>query len=110
MRNTNEETGRLHKKIDNLQQLQHIADSELITTMIQSWCSARPDNSDLSAVQTAWLKTLFYINKLEMDRATYSIAYSQLMDQKNKEIEAQRELLNRITDENIDNDDNIPKV
>jgi len=109
MRNTNNETGKLHKKLDSLQQLKSLGNQQFISTLVQDWADSKPDNDTLQKLRTAWLEMIFYINKLELDRATYSIAYSQLMDKKNKEIDALGELLSKVTDENIDNDDSIPR-
>ena len=109
MRDTNREKGMLTKKIDNLQSLQYMADQEVISRLINDWCDARPDNRELQAVRSAWIKTIFYINKLEMDRDTYSIAYSDLMGSKNTEIERLGELLTKVTNENIELDQDIVK-
>ena len=89
------------RKIDNIQQLQYLANQELITKLIQEWIDARPDNDQLQALQSAWLDTLFYVNKLEMDRDAYGLAYTQLMERKNKEILALRDANDKIT-ENIE--------
>ena len=107
MRNKTEDVGRLHKKIDNLQQLSNIVNISAISDNIQSWCLDRPENKQLSDFRSTWLKVVLYINKLEMDRDSYAIAYSQLMEAKNKEINRLGDLLAKVVDENIDLDEDI---
>ncbi len=107
MRNLNNDKGRISNKIDNLQQLQYIANQEIISELINEWCESHPNNEKLTAFRTAWINTIFYINKLELDRSSYGTAYSQMMDTKNKEINRLGELLSQVVDENIELDDNI---
>jgi hypothetical protein len=107
MRNNNEDTGRITRKIDNLQQLQYMANQEVITKLILQWCEDRPDNDQLESFRKSWMDTIFYIHKLETDRETYGLAYSQLMESKNMEIERLGELLSKVVDQNIDLDTDI---
>lgn len=87
------------RKIDNIQQLQYMANQELMTKLMQEWTTASPDNENLKAFQTAMLETIFYINKLEMDRESYGLAYTQLMHRKNKEIMELREQMDKLTND-----------
>jgi hypothetical protein len=48
-----------------------------------------------------------YVNSLELDEWSYAKAYSDLLESKNEEILRLEELVGKLSDENMDNDDTI---
>lgn len=97
----------VHKVIRSTKELQYICSTEVISSTLQEWCSAKPDNEPLKNVMAEWLNVLFYVNSLELDASTFGKAYSDLLERKNKEINELRELVGKISEDNMENDASI---
>jgi hypothetical protein len=98
---------RVNKAINNIKQIQYLSNAELISESLNEWCEAKPDNEHLTDVRTAWINILFYINSIELNEHSYGAAYNELMERKNKEILELRELVGKISEDNMERDDSI---
>jgi hypothetical protein len=107
MMRVDKQTLTVQKAIRSTKELQYICSTKVISSAIQEWCDSRPDNEQLQNVRAEWLNVLFYVNSLELDAHSYGKAYSDLLERKNKEIEELRELVGKISDDNIEKDTNI---
>lgn len=95
------------KAIQNVKQLQYICSTEVISSTIQEWCDAKPDNEQLKTLRAEWLRVMFYVNSLELNEHSFGKAYNDLMERKNKEILELRELVGKISEDNMSNDTSI---
>tara|TARA_B110000285_G_C14611331_1_gene375061 strand:- start:31 stop:360 length:330 start_codon:yes stop_codon:yes gene_type:complete len=100
-------TLRVSKAVKNVKQMQYLSHSDIIGSTINDWCSAKPDNETLQIVRASWLNVIMYVNSLELDEWSYAKAYSDLLESKNEEILRLEELVGKLSDENMDNDDSI---
>jgi hypothetical protein len=100
-------TLKVTKAINNVKQIQYLSHSDIISSTLNDWCSAKPDNENIQIVRASWLNVIMYVNSIELDQWSYAKAYSDLLDSKNEEILRLEELVGKLSDENMDNDDSI---
>lgn len=97
----------VHKAVKNVKQVKYLGHADIISSTIQKWCSTKPDNETLQIMRESWLNVIMYVNSLELDEWSYAKAYSDLLDSKNEEILRLEELVGKLSDENMENDDSI---
>jgi ribosomal protein S12 methylthiotransferase accessory factor YcaO len=73
----------------NLSELQANADQHTMLEMLDQWIS-KSDNDDLKQFRDALLRTVFYVNSLEMDRQTFDALIDQYKNDRLRAVQRAR--------------------
>lgn len=92
----NNSKGVLHKKLESMYDLEHMANTTLVGGVLQDWLAKSPDNEDLKKVVEAYIGITLYTNRLTMDRDTFHIILSKEREAQNKLILELREVKEKL--------------
>tara|TARA_R100000426_G_scaffold34587_1_gene27883 strand:- start:2204 stop:2512 length:309 start_codon:yes stop_codon:yes gene_type:complete len=86
----------MHKKIDNLKQLEYLAHFISGSKLTQNWLKLKPKNKEVKTMAEAWTGTCFYVTYLEQELRLYKSVCSEFREDKNNNELENRELKKQI--------------
>jgi len=78
------------KKLDNLKDMQYLANSEVINNILLNWQKEHPTNDKLETLINAVLQVHFYVQELQNDRHLLMLSIDEYKSDKLRAIERAR--------------------
>jgi hypothetical protein len=74
----------MNKYIENQNDLLYYTDIELCLSLVKKWLKDRPNNKELQELSKALVSISFYVNKLTLDRYSYTRLITDARQEKNQ--------------------------
>ena len=84
------------KKLDNLKDMQYLANSEVINNILLEWQKKHPTNDKLETLINAVLQVHFYVQELQNDRHLLMLSIDEYKSDKLRAIERARRVEHKL--------------